>query len=87
MTHEPIHYVPVIEQRYAQIIQELEQHPARNQWSRKDRRQLSANLKVLASSGVQAVPGDTVIAMAVDLLRDVAGWIVDAPGLLTGGPD
>ena len=35
VTHEPIHYVPVIEQRYAQIIQDLEQHPARNQWSRK----------------------------------------------------
>ena len=29
MSNEPIHYVPVVEQRYAEIIQNLEQHPAR----------------------------------------------------------
>ena len=44
MNHEPIHYVPVIEQRFAEIIQNLEQHPARNQWSRADRYRLSSNL-------------------------------------------
>ena len=78
MTHESIHYVPVVEQRYAEIIQNLEQHPAKNQWSQGDRKRLSSNLIVLIASGAQSGPGDTLIPMAVDKLRDTAAWIKEA---------
>ena len=81
MTHEPIHYVPVVEQRYAEIIENLKGHPYRNQWSRVDRVRLSANLRVLAVRGLQPpVPGDRMIPMAVDLLQDLANWLPDAAG-------
>ena len=85
MDHEAIHYVPVVEQRYAEIIQDLEEHPARNQWSRGDRKRLSAKLIHLATSGPEAGPGATLIPMAVDRVRDVAGWIQDAPGFSPAG--
>ena len=78
--HEPIHYVPVVEQRYAEIIQNLEQHPARNQWSRADRSNLSRNIFALAYD--QGGPGDRMIPMAVDRLHDVALWLPDAGWLL-----
>ena len=85
--HEPIHYVPVIEQRYAQIIQDLEQHPARNQWSRRDRQRLSSQLLELTISGPGSGPGDTLIPMAVDRVKEVGYWIpLDARRVLTGGP-
>ena len=80
MTHKPIHYVPVIEQRYAEIIQDLDQHPARNQWSRADRERLSGNLKALTISGPESGPGETLIPMAVDRVLDVANWIPEAAG-------
>ena len=80
MTHEPIHYVPVVEQRYAEILQGLEQHPARNQWSRADRATLSTNLYALVNSTHQAGLGDTMIPMAVDRVRDVATWLPGAVG-------
>ena len=80
MTNEPIHYVPVVEQRYAEIIENLEQHPARNQWSRKDRERLSSDLWTLAISGPQSGPGDTLIPMAVDRVREVAHWLPGAVG-------
>ena len=78
--HEPIHYVPVIEQRYAEIIQNLEQHPARNQWSRFDRQGLASNLMELIVSGPQAGPGATMIPIAVDLVRVLAQRIRNVAG-------
>ena len=80
MAHTALHYVPVVEQRYAQILEDLRQHPGRNQWSREDRQTLSINLHALANSGDQAGPTDTLIPMAVDRVRDVAGWVTDAVG-------
>ena len=80
MTHEPIHYVPVVEQRYAEIIENLEQHPARNQWSLEDRRRLSVSLTTLANSSYQAGPGETLIPMAIDRVREVAAWVTGAVG-------
>ena len=80
MTHEPIHYVPVVEQRYAEIIQNLEQHPARNQWSRYDRIHLARALNKLDPRSVPIVAGDTLIPMAVDRLSDVAYWLPSAAG-------
>ena len=80
MTHEPIHYVPVVEQRYAEIIQNLEQHPARNQWSRSDRAALSIKFRALVNSVNQGGPGATLIPMAIDRVRDVADWLPGAVG-------
>ena len=80
MTHEPIHYVPVVEQRYAEILQDLEQHPARNQWSRSDRVILATNLHALVNSTYEDGPGSTLIPMAVDHVRDVAAWLPGAVG-------
>ena len=79
-TNRPIHYVPVVEQRYAEIIQNLEQHPARNQWSRADRTRLANALSKLDPKLCPIGPGDTVIPMAVDLVRDVAAWLHSAAG-------
>lgn len=79
-THEPIHYVPVVEQRYAEIIQNLKQHPARNQWSRLDRQRLGSSLTSLAHSGESSGPNDTLIPMAVDHINDVADWLPGAVG-------
>ena len=81
MTHEPIHYVPVVEQRYAEIIQDLEQHPARNQWSRADRGALADAILLLASSSGGG-EGDSFIPMAVDRLREVVNWLPGAGWLL-----
>ena len=78
MTNEPIHYVPVVEQRYAEIIQDLQQHPARNQWSGADRSRLSGHITSLATD--PGGSGSTMIPMAVDRLIDVAGWLLDASG-------
>ena len=85
MTHEPIHYVPVVEQSYAEIIENLEQHPARNQWSRADRQRLALQLGSLASSTHNLGPGDTTIPMAVELVRDVSRWLPDAAGFSPSG--
>ena len=79
-THEPIHYVPVVEQRYAEIVQNLEQHPARNQWSRLDRERLGSSLTFLMHSGESSGPNDTLIPMAIDLVHEVADWIPGAVG-------
>ena len=80
MSHLPIHYVPVVEQRYAEIIQDLEQHPARNQWSRADRYALARNITELTNSTTNLGPGETTIPMAVDRLRDVVQWLPHAAG-------
>lgn len=80
MTHEPIHYVPVSEQRYAEIIENLDQHPGRNQWSRQDRQALANAIDRLAISDQQEVAGDTMIPMAVDLVSEVADWLPTAVG-------
>ena len=80
MTHNPMHYVPVVEQRFAEIIEDLRQHPGRNQWSQEDRKTLSVNLYALADSANQAGPTDTLISIAVDRVRDVALWVIDAAG-------
>ena len=80
MKHEPIHYVPVSEQRYAEILENLDQHPARNQWSRDDRVRLAANIEALANSANEAGPGTKTIPLAVDLLREVSDWLPAAVG-------
>ena len=82
MTHEPIHYVPVSEQRYAEILQDLEQHPARNQWSRTDRHLLAGHISALVESAHNLGPGDVPIPMAVDRLLDVTLWLPAASWLL-----
>ena len=82
MTHEPIHYVPVSEQRYAEIIQDLEQHPARNQWSSADRYTLARHISELVYSAHNLGPGDIPIPMAVDRLLDVTQWLPGASWLL-----
>ena len=80
MTHEPIHYVPVNEQWYARILEELEGHPYANQWSRYDRVRLAGKLNALAGSGASSGPNDTLIPMAVDRIREVADWLPSAVG-------
>ena len=80
MTHKPIHYVPVVEQRYAEILEELEGHPYANQWSRNDRVSLASKLDALAYSVGQAGPTDTLIPMAVDRIHEVADWLPSAVG-------
>ena len=75
-----IHYVPVSEQRYAEIVQYLKQHPARNQWSHADRLSLAAKLTALVESEHNLGPRDQTIPMAVDLLREVVGWLPGGVG-------
>ena len=82
MTHEPIHYVPVSEQYYARLIEELDGHPFANQWSRADRHHFAADLYKLAESGDEAGPNTTMIPMAVDRVRDVADWLPGAIGFM-----
>ena len=85
MPHEPIHYLPVVEQRYARIIEELRNHPARSQWSEADRAKLALGISALANSTDEVEPNDTTIAMAVDLLREVASWLPAAVGFSPHG--
>ena len=80
MTHEPIHYVPVSEQYYARLIEELDGHPYSNQWSRADRCHFASDLNMLAESGDEAGPDSTLIPIAVDRIRDVADWLPGAVG-------
>ena len=76
MTNKPIHYVPVAEQRYAEVIQNLEQHPARNQWSRSDRISLAIDLGKLDPSNVPIVAGDTLIPMDIARVHDLRDWLL-----------
>ena len=63
------HYVPVSEQRYARILQVLENHPDPLGWDRAMMCRLSGNIDGLVSSANNLGPGETPIAMAVhDLL-------------------
>ena len=79
MKLEPVHYVPVSEQRYARIIQILKQHPYRNQWGRDERQRLASDIEALAQS-FDFDPGTQAIPMAVDRLREVADWLPGAVG-------
>ena len=61
MTTSDIRYLPVSEQRYARMIQVLEQHPSARQWGRVDRTKLRDELYGLVNSADQIGPWDTVI--------------------------
>ena len=80
MDREPIHYLPLSEQRYARIIQILEQHPARNLWSRADRMNLGSDIMALANSANEGGPGTDQITMAANQLLEVADWLPGAVG-------
>ena len=79
MNREPVHYVPVSVKRFASIIRILEQHPYRNQWGRDERQRLASAIEALAQS-FDFDPGTEAIPMAVDRLREVAGWLPGAVG-------
>ena len=69
------HYVPVSEQRYARILQALEDYPDPLVWDRALTSKLSRNIHGLIDSANNLGPGDTPIAMAVDDLRALAEGI------------
>ena len=66
------HYVPVSEQRYARILQTLENHPAPLDWNRAGVTMLADSLDTLADSTGELGKNDTPIVMAVDLLLGLA---------------
>ena len=69
---EPIHYVPVSEQRYARILETLEQAPDPQDWNHLRVCALADTLDALANSTDQLGPDDTPIVMDVNLLRTQA---------------
>ena len=79
MDREPIHYVPVSEQRYARVLQALEGY-AHAPWRHPQWCAIADDIYGIASSTDQLGPGDTPIPMDVDALRDLAKWMQSHDG-------